>query len=886
MNVPCTHCRASLDVPAPLLTENRVISCPQCHKPLVVRVDGQRVHGQTANSQGVNGSASNGHPARGPQAVAVTAPPTAPAMADPPAIAAPTQTPAVTVAEVTMVGAPQNVEPVRPVAALEGVLRVRWGLVAIVIGAAVGLVAMGAQFRSDGPPANLTEVVRPEPQPVSPPLTADEYMRKHIEQLRNEKETLQVENKKLQSTLDGMEEQIQQLEQARQELQQKVVLGQRWQQATFVVHSPTFAAGLKPLADGQFEIVATAVHPETEYVEHVARKIGIPRVMGNSKLARLVVEKAKLGNIADANLAARLAQYWRAHKFVEPPRGTDAPFVLFKDLLTNRHRVGFLLETTEDSLTLRSVARSAETIPRTRIESGSPRKGTAARIGVEPEADFLDLAILRLAQQLESEEGVPGLLALAIKVQTDDLAEALALSGMLDTTWNDRFFDFLARSRLEPYRPDARKEPTRVLRRFAEYLHDEIGARLNRLNIPVLEREELQAIADERALADGKSFEPRKYAGLVSASHLLIADVDKPSDGGAFRVSIRLVVADSGMKEFEDQGDVGRVPAKLPERCLLGSGRLALLAGTGGSSRAPAGAMDPLNFAGPQHSPSPARVVVLEFAGGVQDRYRELFGHRLQTLAPEFGRATRLSIGSFQGVPRNQQLRLVTWHLARAILPASGRINSLEGERVVFSIGSEQGVHKGDRFVVVRSHEAATEHDDELLQPSAVLPQLVRADVIAADHSVGYLISSGVDQLWPDSGVRAGDLVLREGAVTPAAYLGKFALDPSLMPKQAAIDERMATPSQLTRLQGTAVHLSERLQDALQRALQRVGVHCVTEPEAATHVVEGEVAPVTGWSNNERFLVQLHVRDRQSRRVTGAVLPITLTIDEVDAWRP
>src|SRR5262249_55715102 len=147
---------------------------------------------------------------------------------------------------------------------------------------------------------------------------------------------------------------------------------------------------------------------------------------------------------------------------------------------------------------------------------------------------------------------------LAVDVSVDTLEEFLKLSKEPDTELNDIFFDFLARWRLEPYRPDARKAHARWLRDAARELHDEFISRLSKFGIPLVEREEIDRVVAERNLAKNSEFEPREYGRLLCASHLVVAEVDKPSRDGKLRLSVRLDDVDNGQTIWADNCDIER----------------------------------------------------------------------------------------------------------------------------------------------------------------------------------------------------------------------------------------------------------------------------------------------------------------------------------------
>ncbi|MDA1052375.1 MAG: cell division protein ZapB [Planctomycetota bacterium] len=571
----CSECATALDVPESFVGKVSVLPCPACHQQTKLP------------SVSIEASAEAG------QATSVVQPPIQP------------QT---------------NADSARKLESWH------WYMLAAAGGLALAVVAMAASRPAHAPVATPLpqQIIAVEKEDV---VDTAGILIDHTDRLKKEIDELQEKNAELRESLQQLRDELQKTLLENETLQEKVVLINRWRQATFVVYSRRGAVGIEPTNSGQFRVVSTAVYPHTDYVLQVVRKLNIPRAFQADRVALQLCEQAEREYVSkDAEV--NLRKLWHEHKPVAPAPGEDATFVMFKDLVTGQDRLGFLLDTSEDSFTFQPVRRSIEKVSRDQIESGTARRGTADRILAEPEADYLDVAILRLAQELASDEGVPGLLSVAVKVQTDALAEEVRFSkepGLRLT----RMFDDRTLSGLDPHLADASSEPARILRRFAEYLHDEIGSRLSRLNIPVVEREELGSLIAERDLADTRSFEPRDYAGLVSASHVVIADVDKPRNGGDFRVSIRLVEADTGHKIFEDNGDVGRKPLVIPERYLLSSGRLALLRNVKNRFVA-RDQMASLELPADLNTTPAGRIVLLEPNSGDRQAYQELFGHQLR----------------------------------------------------------------------------------------------------------------------------------------------------------------------------------------------------------------------------------------------------------------
>jgi hypothetical protein len=672
---------------------------------------------------------------------------------------------------------------------------------------------------------------------------------------------------------------LERLRQEKKMLQDRQTIISEWRQATFVVQSPRVTVGIQTGRDGIFRLASIAHYPVTEYVAKVSAHLNIPSITSDERLAGNIANQVSPGGIVGNEEKTKLAKYWRVHKYVPVARDEDAMFVCFKDLETNLHHLGFLLEVKEDSFRYRPVAVADEVVHRSRVVSGTARKGTASRLSAEPQADYLDLAILRIAQKLESEENVPGFLAVAIQVQADDLEEALKLSRRIDDTWTDRFFDYYARAKLEPFRPDQRKEPTRVLRRFAQFLHDEFSSRLSRLQIPIVEREELDSLKDERNRSKTEEFDRRQYTKLTSASHMVIVEVGKPMAGGAFRVSIRLVNVGSGSTLFEDNGDVDRPIVQLADRYFVHAGELAVVRRITATSPT-AGKIQKALVLPPVFSAvDPFRLGLVEGISTEDIQFRELFSTDTQALPADQFRAAPVTAPAH--VPRDEKLRWFTWHIARSTLPFAGYVTTVNAERVSLNIGANHGFRVGDRFQVTRLSADPADPQRE------VLPFEIRADVVSQTNSTGFVLGSGLDALWPGSEVQRGDIVVRLGSRSAVVQVQPPRFDETKLSADVAKKIKLMSPPQRNRLAAAINGVANSLANVLTTALQRQGIPTVDPKHGdPSHVVTGTIVPRSGTPDCRDFEIVLETRPAGTDRILQTFGPVALNDEEVRGWSP
>ncbi|MCA9124440.1 MAG: hypothetical protein KDB11_29890 [Planctomycetales bacterium] len=296
--------------------------------------------------------------------------------------------------------------------------------------------------------------------------------------------------------------------------------------------------------------------------------------------------------------------------------------------------------------------------------------------------------------------------------------------------------------------------------------------------------------------------------------------------------------------------------------------------------------MAPLLLPADLRSTPSGRVVLAEPSLNGQTHYQELFGHQIRTVTANSAYAdiTQLPFDNF--VPPSQQLRVVSWQIARSVLPAAGRVVRIEDDRVTIAISPDHGVETGDRFRVMRSHKSAITNESLSPPETSILPTHLRADVVADDHIVALVVDSGLEQLWPHAAFDVGDLTLREGPTTPTVYISQPQFDMSLMSNDDAKKLRLLNRAQGHRVQGNMEHLAKTFQVAIINAMQKIGIRVIDSPGEATHVVGGGIAPANASPDVARFVLQLGVRENAASEFISSILPIALTTAEVENWRP
>ncbi len=693
-------------------------------------------------------------------------------------------------------------------------------------------------------------------------------------------ESVERQHAKLISVRDELRVTIDKQRAERQELQAKQLLTQTWRKVTFVLLSARTAVGIE--AHGSdFTVQAVAHYPDTEYVARLVQKFSIPCITQDDLLTEKL-GRLRPGESVPNDVIPQLTKFWCRHKYVPVDRQDAGNFVVFHDMEHNSARLGFLVSVGSDSLTFQSVAQRPEIIRRERIKSGSARTGDAARIKSEPAIDFLDLCVLRVGQQLQSAENTPGFQAVALKIQVDELEEALKLSKQLDNTWQDHWFDYVARTYKVPYVRDQRKEPARVLREFSLGLEDQMRSRLNRLGIPLVEREELDSLVSERDLAKSKHFDERNYGKLHSATHVVMVEVGRPTGDGAFRVDIRLIDTHSGTILFEDTDDIGKPVSTLANTFNVQTGPLMVMTMRTERSVHTPTRQKPLWLGSLDSTPSPTRLVRLESSNSTEHVYYDLFD-RTRHVVPA-GAANMVAPAAGK-MPRDEKLRWMAWQISNSVLPTAGKVTMINGERVTFNIGSSQGIVRGDVFQVMRGASADTESF-----ASSIMPVEIRADEVSSQHSSGVVLTSEVSKLWNELRVSEGDLVLRRGSSDATVQLVSPVTDFRHWPADVTRRVNGWGPNQLMRLKQKLSTFGKSWVDRTTTGLQQVGVSTASEGESngsrITHQVHSFVAPLSPNTECSQFSVRFEIKDAASGKLLQSVGPISLAESEVFDWRP
>jgi hypothetical protein len=728
---------------------------------------------------------------------------------------------------------------------------------------------------------------------------------KDLAELQKQRDTLSNEIRRLQQDNNAKDAKI-------KELEQKVEFIAEWRKPDFVLVNPhSFAVALDyDQGADSFRVLARAEQAWAELAFKIAQKAQIPRIGVNPQLTRKVFAAATPGDLVSELLSKQIKRYWRVHKYVPVSPDIKAPdFVSFRELDGDKYRLGFHVGVDGEELLVQTIYPHPERIPRNRIVPGTARVGNGDKIKNTQEIDFLDYCVLKVAQLVQSPDDQVSYMAVGVSCKTDTLDEILEYSQRTDDTWIDDYFDFYARATQTPFRWDTRKEAARAFRIIARELEDEVYAKLNRLGVPTLEREEIGEVIAERERRFDEEFEARELPQLQTATHQLILEVEKAQNGGLYRLAVRLVSVDSGAVVFADSGDRVYPENKAPANFFLdvgqvylvefkGTGRPMVLPPAGGPMHLP-----PVRLEAPESEPP--RVGYIEGAAtGEVIRFRDLFAKEFQELpASVVARVTPIS--DLKQLPRPYQMRYLMWRIAQSTLPRAGRVFAIQGDRAKISLGRPAGLKVGERLSVLRvSSSPGEQFDTRTIQPM----ELAIRQVNDYDSEV-YVAESGLEFLWAQGEVLLpDDVVFLKGAKDIIVAILAPRLNGTILPPEKAQQFKVLGPQQIEKLRFDTEIAGLNLANQIRAGLQKLSVKLIdVEPQAlrniqeaqkhaspsdlaravgATHIIYGDIAPLTAFAQEQTYVLQLRIVDAKGQSPAFDFPRLDLNYTQLAAWRP
>ena len=706
-----------------------------------------------------------------------------------------------------------------------------------------------------------------------------------------------------------------------------------WTKASFVlVNGDVSLVGVHhdPEED-DFEVIAKASGVEAVETLGLVRNAGIPRIDRDRALSREVFSGVAEGEVLDETLAARVRQFWQAYDFVKRVAPTGPlSFVHFRELASGEFRFGVFTGFDGNRVGYQPVGRETLYVERDFVdrESAVIVRGTS-EVSELTAPDFLDFCVLSVASRLSErvknrkpekpggadvdEPRRPNLsqyIRVAIHVDVDAFRDDLAIYRRATSkssgtgrkkqkqTTNirisiNRVRNFAAvltqisrwsKADAERFLLNATKDPE--LRRAASFIEDEIYTRFVKLGVPILEREEIEAVVRERSLFRSAA-EVRRQAGLVNATHLVLVEL-KPSQTGnaAYHLSVRLVDVNNGAIEWAGQGERFAKRSTYGQSFYFQQGRLAvvtlptgLLAAKGGlpgkrgrpvkSARATS---DVLAHISPSDKATEWMVRPLQRASA--RRLSKAAVHRVQY------------VESGLDVPRHLSLNYALDALLRSVLPPAGKVISVDNNKVMLEIGQRDRVRRGDQIYLIREAGPAGDGAEGAIRSH--LSTRLSVVEVSGEKCQAVMGKTGFEEWWMTARAQPGDIgiVKRKSSLVVGVTRAKI-VDPDVK-VLTALNFRNRVVRQ--RLIGETNGAAERLQAFLESEFlaQQVEIATAEDPAAGgddpktpsnqfSHLLEGSItlsplmAKGIGTSGKPVFRVILSVRNVETRRQVSRV---------------
>ncbi len=662
-----------------------------------------------------------------------------------------------------------------------------------------------------------------------------------------------------------------------------------WSKADFVLYTgQQHALGVRALSEGNcsFAVVGKAEGDEVQRVLQMSWQAGIPVIDQRKDLVQQFFNESRVGSMVPLKLNDELSAVWHEHRYVP----TETTLVVFEDLRSQRLRIGFRLQTTNEGFFFQDLSRTTSELARESLI----RPGSLRTIDDDEDlchsADYLDYCVYHIRRTLSCGAG-------------------------------QRRYRMLM---VNPVRTLG-VEP-----RLAQDVDAELRRRLSAFGVPFLEREaspvreSTRAEAPERGVWQRTSFDEAAQRRLLGGTHLLEAWLYPSSGAALYELAVRLVAAGTGEPLWSSRGQRRlQAPVKSGEIAfLLQTGRLAAVRFQPGTCVLDLAAFQTLEGGFPLRLPPLSPIAgrgadaktsttlgYVDQEPGAEKRQvllRDLFDKRVQPMDPS-AIADVAYVASLAQVPSLHELRYLVWRLASAVLPAGGRVIGVEGDVAQVNLGRRHGLRVDQRLEVLQENAAGSGGEVTYrkrpfqLIVTEVGDQTARA-AVAAESPVA-----------PNRGDVVHRVLERNPTVAVLTFLPEhWDLEPETRPSpivKSLVGEVWENKQGITEyvakqfgrfLEGALVQLDievlERNHENLNEVkaeLDRQGDQAFFEPEraarlrqllGASHIILGRLSPGLN-PRDDKAPSDLRVLDVESGRVVEQI-QFVFTRQQFESWRP
>ena len=706
-----------------------------------------------------------------------------------------------------------------------------------------------------------------------------------LKELQGEKQEIEKSIEKLDSDVDEKQEQLRQIEDDEQDTirRKKKLEGEiinlislndelmEWQKAEFALLEPGVRAVALNHVNDEFYVIDTSADqqifdldgftvPKMELITQTLAKGKVPSVITDPKLVRDVERVVEKGGNVPESLKERVTEYWKPHQYLPIPQDKELEFVSFIDKQSDLRRVGLFAAAKKDSLEMFSAQGKLETISRADVLPGSIWKGTKKELMHSlDDRYFIDFCIFEIAHQLQLFSSEPSLQTLVIQVRLDEIErEEVELPPLMEwgTIEGGGVLGVLLAYSIANRQMNAREKERaeakaklaklRKLEDIVAYLEDEMYARVVKMGVTTLERENRDFLIQQRNLNDGQTTPTLESIGSqIFATHALIIEVKPPRKTGLFHASVRLVDLYSEKILFADEAD--RKPDYRPKAGTfhLDSGELTVV-----ETRDPKfkplekplqiprsiprgeGALrEHLVYLEP--SPPEKREVV----------YRSLFDPLSRKVSNDaIDKLTPISRNI--RIPFHDSLRFVICEISKRTRDIGGRILSITGEErnvktTEISLGRQHGIKAGMRLRMFRDLGVnQSETGTGTVQKLIPIPFHLRITDVNSGKSTAEVVQSGMEKDWtPEFTIQTGDIAVSDSHRHSLLYVEKY-IPGGISPE--VYKSRQVSKAVVDRDCGI---LATRFMGTLRQGLKNLGIP-MTDKKAnsITHLLETKVS--------------------------------------------
>ena len=740
-------------------------------------------------------------------------------------------------------------------------------------------------------------------QEVQPPA---EQKKTLSEKLDEEYKALREQVVKLHAEKDEVTKKRNQLKKQVESLKKGMTRLHAFQMADFLVLQPqSHCLGIRVLENGQFQVIARAKGRLALSADRMAYSSNIHRVRDN-RLARDLWLKSEIAQPLSSSLTKRLKAYWQPRVYV-PEKASE--MISFHDLRRGQHRVGYYLGHDEASLKFVGISSQPEQAPRSHINVGTAQRGRPEELlEQDDQFDYIDYCLLQVAKKMNSpEESTHHRLAIYAKL---DLSEG-NFQPIKRTDSGDPINDFLALVASASEQKLRSSQLRGHLEAVRNALEDDVYAKLNKLGISVVERENVRALMSEQNMAgwnkshrliDQVLGRKNPFGQLLYATHVLYIELGDSSSAERVRFSVRLNDAYSGEVLWANTSERPIYASHTTQQHLVTSGKVVLINPPKTPSRT---VHHPLRMPllDAHNSPQRTRLVCLE---GSQDaamlELRDLFDHTTTPLSQGLIAGEKLlPIKGVDELPWEHRSRYLVWRICQGILPPAGRVTACSDRRATITLNRANHLtRRGDLLTASRAEP--DNYDTSAPVRLRQLPAQLTVTEVSPDSLQVSWADPRVEVLWTQGApLQVGDLVMRPHPQAPTVVVEQPVVQrpDTAIWKKLKLDNRRHRDkySQMTEENAT------QLARLLRQAMLEMRINCLeteqtatnssrsssrsrrtsqrTQSSRATHIIRSKISPATGRAFDVHLSV---VAAKQKEPVVE--LTAQLTEQQLANWKP